>query len=144
MKKLTELTISMYVDRDVIFILIITVRTIHLATNPAVGGSPPRLAMIIVNLQGDILCSLSELISLLSVFFRELTAKNTLIQYKMMNDKRVLILASEAAIIQPRLKIDDRDMITVILLSFICDMLPMKVLNTIPVKIRSLSININK
>lgn len=80
MKKLTELIISMAVERDVSFILIMAVMVAHLATNPVVGGRPLKLAKITIPLQGDRLCSLSEGISFLFVLFIKFRANNTLSQ----------------------------------------------------------------
>lgn len=58
--------------------------------------------------------------------------------------KRILILISEAAIIHPKLKIEESAIINVIFFIVIWENLPMIVLEMIPIKISGLCINISR
>jgi len=58
--------------------------------------------------------------------------------------KRILILISEAAIIHPKLKIEESAIINVIFFIVIWENLPMTVLEMIPIKISGLFINISR
>jgi hypothetical protein len=116
----------------------------HFAMNPVVGGRPAKVATIKITVHGLNLFEMSFVISFISIFLISIITRKTENQYNAVNVNNVFILINMANIIHPKLKIEERAMISKIVLVVICKALPTKVDNTIDKMIKGFIINISR
>lgn len=100
--------------------------------------------MIITVSQGLNFLEISFVISFILSFVIGVITSRIEIQYKLVKTSSVFVLVSRASIIHPRLKIEERAIISKIVLVVICKALPIRVDKTIEAKIRGFIINMSR